>query len=58
MTQWNDRGANLSKTAQGLRGTFPNSQPVANGITWQVMAEANGNRLRFTRIRAHEGETC
>jgi hypothetical protein len=48
--QRNDGHAYFSIAAQGLRGKFPKSQVIANGITWTVHAEANGQRLWFTDI--------
>lgn len=48
--QRNDGHAYFSIAAQGLRGKFPKSQIIANGITWTVNAEANGSRLWFPDI--------
>jgi hypothetical protein len=48
--QRNDGHAYFSIAAQGLRGKFPKSQVIANGITWTVNAEANGSRLWFPDI--------
>lgn len=51
--QRNNGTAYVSIAAMGLRGKFPNSSIVSNGITWRVMAEANGSRLWFTGIPAN-----
>jgi hypothetical protein len=51
--QRNNGTAYVSIAAMGLRGKFPNSSIVSNGITWRVMAEANGERLWFTGIPAN-----
>jgi len=53
VAQRNNGEAYLSISAQGLRGRFPNSRIVSNGVTWPVMAEANGDRLWFTGISAN-----